>query len=170
LNRALTESGTVLSDKIPLLGDSAPGDVREALLSSAVGSYEAGARLVESFTDGPIVNDTMKPPTFAAGTVFGGPTGWWHTWATETLQDYRDFAPVHGSKDARYSNILFADGSVRSYTDRNADGFLNPGFDPTLYTGTGVIGYTSPEIELPTDEVYSGFNLRQESKGNLDVQ
>jgi prepilin-type N-terminal cleavage/methylation domain-containing protein len=170
LSRALAETAVVPTSNIPLLGDASPGDIKEALLSDRIGPYEPGTRLVESFCDGPIQNADMSPPTFPAGTPFGGVGGWWQGWAKGTLQDYRDFGPVHGVRKSRYANILFADNSVRAYTDENRDGFLNNGFDPTLYTGLGAIGYTAPNIELPSDEIYSGYSLRDSTKGNLDTQ
>lgn len=175
LNRSMLESGIISSTKVPLLADAAAGDMKEAVLSDDLGPYKAGTRLGEAFSDGPIQNLDMKPPTFPTSppTPFGGPTGWWRTWAKGTLQDYRDFAPAHASGKNRYSNILFGDGSVRSYTDFNGDGFLNPGFDPALATGIpagSTIGYTSAEIELPAEEFYSRYTLLSDLKGNLDTQ
>ncbi len=87
-----------------------------------------------------------------------------------TLQDYRDFGPVHGGGKTAVGNILFADGSVRGYTDSNGDGFLNPGFDPALYTGVGTIGHTDNTVELPGNEVYSGWTLTNSLKSRLDKQ
>jgi hypothetical protein len=166
----LSDNGAAPSSNIPLLGDGSPGDVVEAILTHAIGDVPQGARLAESFCDGPIVNSTMKPPTFAVGTTFGGPAGWWNTWAKETLQDYRDFAAVHGSMNAKHVNILMSDGSVRLFTDLNGDGFLNNGFDPALYTGAGGIGYSEKNVELPPEELFSGYTLTRQGKGNLDRQ
>ena len=104
--------------------------------------------------------------------LIGGVNGWWGGWAKQTRQDYRDFAPVHGTRSNRSVNTLFADGSVRSYVDTNSDGFLNNGFNPTAYTGAGTIGFTDGEIELPVEEFFSAYSLRTDgnSKGNLDTQ
>jgi prepilin-type processing-associated H-X9-DG protein len=89
---------------------------------------------------------------FAAGTPREGPSGWWAAW-NATRQDYRGFAPIH-----RYAcNLLFADGSVRSFTDKNGDGFLNNGFQPT---GTSGNGYTSDKVELLAEDVFSQWSLR----------
>jgi prepilin-type N-terminal cleavage/methylation domain-containing protein/prepilin-type processing-associated H-X9-DG protein len=168
LNRRLAENGVVTTSNIPLLADAMPGDIFEAVLSTSVGRHAAGERLVESFQDGPVRNDTMKPPTFAVGTPFGGPGGWWQVWNHETRQDYRDFAAIHGSLTSRHSNILMVDGSVKSFTDVNGDGFLNNGFDPAVFTGAGGIGYSEANVELPSEEIYSGYSLTKGTKGNLD--
>ena len=170
LNRRLVDNGAAPSSNVPLLGDGAPGDVSEAILTNPVGDITAGARLVESFSDGPVINSNMKPPTFAVGTTFAGPNGWWAVWNKQTLQDYRDFAPLHGAMGSQHCNLLMADGSVRTFTDLNKDGFLNNGFDPSLYTGAGGIGYAERNVELATEEVYSGYTLTRQSKANLDRQ
>ena len=81
------------------------------------------------------------------------------------LQDYRDFAPVHGGN----CNILFADGNIRSFKDRNGDGYLNPGFDVSAVTDTSKSGYTDNTVELPPALIFSGVFLeKQINKANLD--
>ena len=93
-----------------------------------------GDRLVESFSDGPASKDLKEASlTFEAwGKVAVADVT--VVKANESaglynhLQDYRDFGPVHGSGQGGSGNILFADGSVKSFVDANADGFLNPGF------------------------------------------
>lgn len=168
LSQKVAEGGSVASAHIPLLGCAAAGDVKEAILSAKIGDIEAGSRLAEAFTDGPILNSTMNVPTFSTTTTFGGASGWWQTWTATTRQDYRDFAPVHGAGSTKSVNILFADGSVRNYQDTNGDGFMNNGFDP-LATSLS-IGYTTSDIELPLDSVYSGWDIRKGGpKGDLDV-
>jgi prepilin-type N-terminal cleavage/methylation domain-containing protein/prepilin-type processing-associated H-X9-DG protein len=172
LSRRLVDNGTAPSSNVPLLGDTAPGDSNEAILELPIGHVPAGARLGEAFSDGPILNANMKPPGVAPN-AFTSPTAystWWNTWNRGTLQDYRDFGPVHGSRNARTANILMADGSVKSFRDSNKDNFLNNGFDPAAYTGSGSIGYTSAEVELPSEEIYSGNTLQGGTKGNLDTQ
>jgi prepilin-type processing-associated H-X9-DG protein len=92
------------------------------------------------------------------------------------MQDWRDLGPVHGSGKGGSANILFADGSVKSFSDQNADGYLNPGFDiqtnnppgPTAdYSGTG---YTDNLQELPPAQIFSGIFLeKMSSKDNLDI-
>ncbi len=161
------DSGQVPSDKIPLLADAAPGDVGEAVLDADLGPYNRGERMCESFSDGPVDPTTMKPPTFSPNTPHGGPAGWWAVWAKQTVQDFRDFGPVHRGG---LCNVLFADGSVRSIEDINRDGFVNTGFDPAVYSGTGTIGFTSAQVEVDREMLYSGWSLTDVSKGNLDRQ
>lgn len=172
LRRAEAETASIPSTAIPLLACAKSGDVKEAILTDKVGDNEAGAPMGESFCDGPVLNTTMKPPSFPAGTPFGGPGGSWATWSRQARQDYRDFGPVHGSGKGAEANVLFADGSVRTYSDANGDGYLNNGFDPGLYTGAGTIGFVSAEVELPIEDIASGFSLRNAGnvKGNLDTQ
>lgn len=69
------------------------------------------------------------------------------------LQDTRDMFAYH----SKSLNVVFADGSVRSFQDDNGDGFINPGFgvDPTAAT-TGQTGYTSAEVEVSAFEWYTG--------------
>jgi len=162
--------GRVPTDHLPIMADAAPGDIKEAVLRNALTGLPAGARLVESFSDGPVMNTTMKPPTFAVGTTYGGANGWWTVWSKQTKQDYRDFGAVHGSGKGAICNVLFADGSVRGLIDRNGDGYLNNGFDPSLYTGAGGIGYQDADVEIPLEEVISLWSIRDFQKGNLDQQ
>lgn len=170
LNRRDVESGSVSSSIVPLLGDTAPGDIVEAVLTEEVGEeLRAGSRLGEAFTDGPVLNSNMLPPTFPAGTPQGGANGWWTVWTRQTLQDYRDFGAVHGVSN-KTCNMLMADISVRTFVDRNKDGYINNGFDPALYTGQGGIGYTSNDLEVEPTDLYSGYTLRVNLKGNLDRQ
>lgn len=173
LNRRDVEAGSVSSSLVPLLADTAPGDIREAVLTDELtDDLREGQRLGEAFSDGPVLNSNMLPPSFPAGTPFGGANGWWTVWTRQTLQDYRDFGAVHGVSN-KSCNILMADISVRSFVDKNRDGFLNNGFDPALYTGPGgqsAIGFTSADLEIEPTEMYSGHSLKQNLKGNLDRQ
>lgn len=166
----LNQLGRVATDRLPIMADSAPGDIREAVLRNPLGDLPAGSRLTESFTDGPVLNTTMLPPTFATGTPQGGATGWWAVWSKQTKQDYRDFGAVHGSGKGAVCNILFADGSCRPYVDKNGDGYLNNGFDPALYTGSGSLGYMDNLVEIPQDEIIGNWSFRENFKGNLDRQ
>ncbi len=158
----------------------------------------AGMRLVESFSDGPCarvaiagkldpwgkntdkvalqVTNLATQPTYAVN-LYGDEQGLPGTppkQILDQLQDYRDFGPVHGGGKGAGCNILFADGSVKTYSDLNGDGYLNPGFDISTNNTTASqflgTGYTDNVIELPREEVFSGvfiekFDLR---KQNLD--
>lgn len=157
MRQALGDNGGGVSSHIPLLGC---GGQSGTYLSQNVGTVLSGSGMTESYTDGPVLNATMRPPTFEDGTSYSGPNGWWAVWSKKTMQDYRDFGPVHGGGSTRSCNILFVDGSVRVYVDSNADGYLNNGFDPAQYAGTGKTGFTDKSIELPANEIYSSYTLR----------
>ncbi len=169
LRRAILDVGTVAATHVPLLACAAAGDVKEAILSEPIGPHKQGERLCESFTDGPVLKTTMRPPTFSSNTTYSGAQGWWAVWNKQTLQDYRDFGAVH-SGGAQSCNVLFADGSVRPIVDRNGDGMLNNGFDPSQYEGEGVIGFQDAEVEIGRQDIYSRWSLTKASKGNLDTQ
>ena len=67
---------------------------------------------------------------------------------------------------ANSANFLFADGSVRSYNDRNGDLYLNPGFpipDDLDENQYAQLGYRDGTIELPSPEVFSGVFLSPKS-------
>jgi hypothetical protein len=51
-------------------------------------------------------------------------------------------------------NILFADGSVRSFNDTNDDGHLNNGFGATANTP-----FVDSTVELPVDDIFSLYSL-----------
>lgn len=133
---------------LPLLGCGAPADP----LPEDIGSATSGTFTVKSMTNGPVTNPDMAQLS-DLNTARDGAAGWWAKW-NATRQDYRGFAPIHRG----LCNILFADGAVRSYEDKNGDGFLNNGFDPTSSAGNG---FTSAEIELPKEEVFSRWSLRE---------
>ena len=83
------------------------------------------------------------------------------------LQDTRDWFAVHGSGKKKTANILFADGSTRTYTDFNGDGFLNPGFQvPKNLTDAqyGGIGYRGPEVEIGPETMFNGVFLIKTDK------
>jgi len=200
LSRAVVEASPHTEDTIPLMGDANVGDVKEAFLKETIpGFLSGGDRLVESFSDGPYLahdsvtfksleksgselsnewlvlqtSDITAKPVVWSTNVFqqeAPPQGQALPEITNgtALQDYRDLGPVHRGN----ANILFADGSVRSYKDQNGDGFLNPGFkigSALTPDQQATIGYVGDLIELPREEVFSGVFLKSfQSKVNLD--
>lgn len=80
------------------------------------------------------------------------------------LQDTRDWAAVHAGQ----LNLLMADGSVKSITDLNGDGFLNPGF-PVVGSSkdraalAATVGYTDATVEMSAFQVFNGIMLNGES-------
>ena len=86
----------------------------------------------------------LSTPTFS-----GAPKStWWAVWNDGTLQDYRQFGVVH--RDT--CNILFADGSVRPFTDTNKDDILNNGFPATG-------GFSTDQVELDSDDIFSRHSV-----------
>lgn len=156
LHQAKSDVADGATSRIPLLACGQPTAMAEGTLTVRLGDYAAGERFVESFTDGPVSIRDMKPPQFPSGTQRGGTLGWWAKWARETKQDYRDFAPVHGGGTQRSCNLLFADGSVRTFVDDDADGLLNNGF-----TADGKNGFKSSKEELPSEEVFNRWSLKR---------
>lgn len=151
----------------------------------------AGSPLVESFSDGPYWSgngngagdatfkkwDSDAVTIYAVDTATGvasgiaadeQPTGSMpkkQNLMLTSLQDYRDFGPVHSGS----ANVLFADGSVKVFQDTNADTFLNPGFK-TASAATGGYYANDNTVELPEAEIFSGVLLESfnAKKGKLD--
>lgn len=153
LSLAVLDSARVSASFIPLLGDAAA--VKS--LSASLGRFVAGEPLAKSYTNGPAIKaapsgsppaslglNSLDQPLFPAGHPRGGVSGWWAVWNRWVLQDYRGFSPLHGGA----CNILFADGSVRTFSDLNKDGFLDNGFT------------SSSLLELPLEDVMSLYSLQ----------
>lgn len=186
LRRTTMDVSPVSSSIIAFHFDANPGDVKEAVLAQDVIGSDgttyavAGSRLTESFSDGPInytgfapwaitlytgdLNDIIKAEQPKAGGV---------ATATATqlyhLQDWRDIGPVH----AGVANVLMGDGSVRSFTDTNRDGFLNPGFVGAQASGGAWDatrdGFAGDGIELPSANIFNGVFIEKFTlKDNLD--
>lgn len=183
LRQELIDTSPHSSSVIPLAADSNVGDVKEAFLKAAIpGFLPQGSRLVESFSDGPCLVNAATDKLVAWGTsgdvtaydsaspatsVYAKeqpPTGT-PAQAYDHLQDYRDFGPVHAGN----CNILFADGSVRTFLDANKDGYLNPGFIIPAGADIAAIGYADSRVELERALIFSGVFLQKNpNKGNLD--
>lgn len=184
----------VPGSNIPMLGDNSPGDSKEAILvlgGTALSSLDedgkliTGARLGESFADGPArVNSSSlelldkgnsgfdglaatlyNPVRYPqVGQVAGGTPG--DATLGMVLQDYRDFYAVHNGG----CNLLMADGSVKTIFDLNGDRYLNPGFDATGMT-LARDGYTDGPCEINAFEVFTGTWLQDPAtygKGNFE--
>ena len=148
LPRAVADSGGVPQSTVPFLGCGGPSKL--GFLNDPVGAADTGKPLVDPITDGPTDPTTMTFPNGPAGHPYDGPDGMWARW-NRSVQDYRDFAPVHRGS----CNILFADGSVRSFEDANDDGLLNSGFEPSSTNG-----FKDNTVELSVHEVFNRWELR----------
>lgn len=149
LTRARVDTATRPSSVIPLLGDGAASS-QTLPVDLADGEFVAGEMLVAQMTAGPRIKTNMTVPSFEEGTPRDGPDGWWKVWH-DTLQDYRNFAPLHDGA----ANVLFADGGVRTFIDPNGDGLLNNGFSKGN-------GFTTADVEITEEEVASRYSLRDE--------
>lgn len=154
LKRAFLDSSKAPAALVPLLGDGrSTGDT----LAGKVGDVEMGEPTVVAMTSGPKfkaifgMETDFQRPAFAAGTPSTGPSGWWKVWNKDVIQDFRNFDPLHRGT----ANILFADGSVRAFTDLNGDGLLNSGFASVSNQG----GFFNGDVELGPDEVFSLYSL-----------
>lgn len=188
LTRRILDQSPHTANTIPLAGDSNLGDIKERYMSADVTGTDGttyvknGDLLVEAFSDGAYARNPIAKVT-ADFTVFT------QTSTTATgliadeqprkgasakmnaershLQDYRDFGVVHGGS----ANVLFADGSVKSFQDSNGDGFLNPGFVATSASTNPGYALNDPTNELPEAEIFSGVFIEPigaSGKGNLD--
>jgi prepilin-type processing-associated H-X9-DG protein len=189
LTQEIVDNSPQSSSVVPLAFDANVGDAKEAFLKTTIpGFLPAGSRLCETMSDGPCRRAVTQGKLDAWGSSSTGDITVLDTdagvnlFAEENppkgttaavynhLQDYRDIGPVHGGT----ANILFADGSVKTFKDQNGDGYLNPGFQlPTTLTEDekAAIGYTDSLVELPPAEVFSGvFLIKSSNKGNLDQQ
>jgi prepilin-type N-terminal cleavage/methylation domain-containing protein/prepilin-type processing-associated H-X9-DG protein len=186
MTQRMLDSAPVPASTVPWIGCASPGDQSEAVLTDDIpGFIGAGERLCESFNDGPAFWDAAGGPSMDGalglmpiGTVApdavpgtlpdandpGTPGTDGNLW----LQDSRDWYAWHGGSKP-HTNILMADGSVKSVVDQNGDGYLNPGF-PAV-GGDQNDGYTDGTVELTPSEVYSGpwIDLNTISKGNFEA-
>ena len=180
----------ISSSNVGMIGCAAPGDIDEAILSQTIGhdpsgvfaggandtvEYIGGGDLLsEAFNDGPAYWDASSKTLnlIAEGVTLqaqlacergepttqacDAPTG--DTGNNTYLQDTRDWFAVHQGS----CNILMADGSIRQFSDINADGFLNPGFGVTdLNTEVEIsqVGYADDTLEMPRDRFFAGIFL-----------
>ena len=187
---------------IALLGDAGPGDIDEAVspvtfqldrsspFAGADRSTEvfepSGSILAESASEGPTFyhrsqkkikrigsynsrlefqwgcdrDRSCSPPTGSSGN---------HHYMQSTL----GWIAPHAGAGGWALNLLFADGSVRTFTDQNGDQYLNPGYpipdglDEKEYDR---LGYRDSLVELSPAEFFSGVFLAPETlRGNFDL-
>ncbi|TWU22526.1 putative major pilin subunit [Novipirellula galeiformis] len=127
------------SDSIELAKQNAAGGADTSLPISAQMACEKGGATIAKCFD------------FTSGM---GPTG--KGGNNLYLQDTRDWFALHGG----IANILMADGSVKQFYDgRNADGYLNPGFQFSggIANNPQVSGYADSEVELMPNEMFNGL-------------
>lgn len=179
------------SSQVPLLSDAAPGDVDEALAPvdfayDASGYFARGdnssrtfARVgeltAESVSDGPSyyhvsqrkikrigsynsrletqlecdLKGSCLPPTGGSGNRM-------------YLQSTLSWMATHQGSGGLSINLLFADGSVREFTDTNGDLFLNPGFpirDNLLPEEYDRLGYRDDTVEMGPASCFNGVFL-----------
>jgi prepilin-type N-terminal cleavage/methylation domain-containing protein/prepilin-type processing-associated H-X9-DG protein len=154
LKRNHLDTSAAPASQVPWLGDGASSG---RTLSADVGDLTTGTPLVLPLTRGPVAfragsSGLVEFQPVPAGHFGGSDTKavWWPVWAKDCLQDYSQFAAVHRGS----VNILFADGSVRSYRDDSNDGILNNGF-----SASAGLPFSDPTVELPEDEVFSLYSL-----------
>ena len=183
LTMPMVENAKVSSSNIPLLGCGAPGDPGDAVASEAIVStdlnktyVDKGARLTESFNDGPSFYSTSGSTIYLTSEDTGPTFNFTNQIACEKnggcgdaadgayfLQDTRDWWGIHGG----VCNLLMADGSVKQVRDLNGDKYLNPGFK--IPTGSSmdydIIGYRPGPTELPPAEIFSGVFIEDLTTG-----
>lgn len=182
LTLAQLDAGQVPASLIALIGCGAvgdrPGDGEFNGTIPAPYNIGRGAPCAESFNDGPSSVSVGSHPADMTDQVVTAATGTTRAelsnypfytigdLATPTdgtnpyyLQDTRDMYAYH----SRGLNVVFADGSVRTFQDANGDGFVNPGFGVDgANSGVATTGYTSPEVEVSAFDWYTGTLLQSD--------
>lgn len=189
IKAATLDKSRIPSNNIGIIGDAAPGDLDEAVLSQslyydgidrntfAFGDaqssrtfIEAGQLLAEAFNDGPAYYDVSSKSInlIDAGSSLNAQiecerneptTG---ACSTPVGATYLQDTRDWFATHAGKCNILMADGSVKTFYDLNGDGFLNPGFpvEKNLSESQYLgIGYRDGTVEMQKDQFFGGLFL-----------
>lgn len=189
LTRRQVDNSDVPSSAIPMLGDCAMGDNKDATLAQSIldsngllvdPTLVAGARLGESFNDGPahwnassgtagrvnfvrtatlLVSDITPNVYPVVGNIVYAGAGT-NSGAIVYEQNLNAGASIY-LQDTRdwfavhkgSGNVLMADGVVRALNDANGDGFFNPGFAVASTLTT-----TAQRATLATESGYTDGN------------
>ncbi len=152
------ESSHIVASTIPLLADSrAMTDLKLDLPVARKGAPTAAA-----FTSGPVrfAGGRFKPLTAADNVlpqlVYEQNTGPQPARQSYFRQDTRAWGAPHVVGRHELCNMLMADGSIRTFSDINGDGYLDPGFDvapfqpgPTELTALEVTSQIALKPYLP---------------------
>ena len=179
----------VPATNIPMLADGAPGDSNEAILADTIDTERGlvqGARLCESFNDGParanadgieiMDSDNFDNPYDPVAETGGIPVADLipiaYPQLGEAVSDPALYAPNpsgtglvlqdtrdFGAVHTQAANVLMADGSVKRLDDLNDDGYFNPGFPVTTAFDAETDGYTNNICEVDSFEVFFGVFL-----------
>jgi len=140
LTQVRLDRGLYPAPAVPLMGDGASS---LQLLNVPMGDQSAGTAMVPNMTRGPVRKSDGQEVDFTSDQTKSGPGGWYEVWNKNVIQDYTQYAPVHGG----VANILFADGGVRTFKDADGDGALN----------NGLLGPNN--IEIGSEDVVSRWSL-----------
>ena len=165
------DRGNVPASAIPMLGCAAQGDttnksdgVLDVTVSERLG-LTSGVPICESFNDGPSLISGQRVATVPSLTTRSDLSGETFPFLGETqasagitaniMQDTRDWYAWHASN----VNVVFADGSVRTFEDTNQDGYINPGFAVPSTATLAVTGYIDGICEVDPTDMFPGTLL-----------
>ena len=178
---SVIDKSRIPASQIGILGDAGPGDIDEAILVAPVANTKvelpSGMLLTEAFNDGPAqwdgsniglrlikANDNLNLQVACergeATTINCKQASTDATLGGTYLQDTRDWFAIHSGQ----ANILMADGSVVTFTDKNGDGYLNPGFPvPGDLTADQyvTVGYTDSTLEVAPTDMFNGVFVNE---------
>ncbi len=187
LTTSQLDTGKVPASSIAMIGCGTRGDVtatkKDGELAGTIAApynLAIGSPAAESFNDGPSAIDGNQVVTVGKGShtainidvlqssplLTEGSSGTATTPSVSTgtdvatvLQDTRDMRAYH----SKSLNVVFADGSVRSFLDTNGDGYINPGFAAGSTATEAATGYLSSEVEVSSFDWYNGVLFQGQS-------